>query len=68
LTSLYKALISADQILRIISFELSEILLDISGSLKAEFSALKEIHNNLTTKTNCEQKKANAKKPAQLSI
>jgi len=44
-------LISADQILRIISFELSEILLDLNGSIKAEFSALKEIHNCLTAKT-----------------
>jgi hypothetical protein len=68
LTSLHKALISVDQILRIMSFELSEILLDISGNIKAEYSALKEIHNHLTAKTKFEQKKANAEKPSQLSF
>ena len=51
MTSIYNALVSVDQILRIISFELSEILLDINGNLKAEFSALKEIHNHLMVKT-----------------
>jgi len=55
LTSLYKVLVSVDQILRIISFELSEILLDINGNLKAEFSALKEIRNHLTTGTKIEK-------------
>jgi hypothetical protein len=52
LASLVKVLVSVDQILRIISFELSEILLDINGNLKAEFSALKEIHNHLTANKN----------------
>jgi hypothetical protein len=46
LTSLYNALVSVDQILRIISFELSEILLDLSGSVKAECSAFREIYNH----------------------
>jgi len=46
LTSLYNALVSVDQLLRIISFELSEILLDLSGSVKAECSALREIYNH----------------------
>ncbi len=55
MTSLYKVLVSVDQILRIISFELSEILLDINGNLKAEFSALKEIHNHLTAETKIEK-------------
>ena len=55
MTSLYKVLVSVDQILRIISFELSEILLDINGNLKAEFSALKEIHSHLTVKTKIEK-------------
>ena len=50
------------------SFELSEILLDISGNIKAEYSALKEIHNQLTVKTKFEQKKANAKKTSPLSF
>jgi hypothetical protein len=39
-------LVSVDQILRIISFELSEILLDMVGCIKAEFSALREINNH----------------------
>ena len=47
LTSLYNVLINVDQILRIISFELSEILLDLSGNVKAEYSALREICGHL---------------------
>ena len=45
MTSPYKALVRADQILRKVSFELSEILLDTKGTFKIEFSTLKEIQN-----------------------
>jgi hypothetical protein len=50
LTSPFKVLVNVDQILRIISFELSEILLDISGNVKAECSALREIYVLKTTR------------------
>jgi hypothetical protein len=46
LISFYALLVSVDQILRIISYELYEILLDINGNIKAECSALREIHNH----------------------
>jgi hypothetical protein len=46
LTSLNNVLVSVDQILRIISFELSEILLDLSGSVKAECFALRELYDH----------------------
>jgi hypothetical protein len=54
-------LVSVDEILRIISYELSEILLDINGTLKAEFSALKEIHNHLTVKPKIQKDTINRK-------
>jgi len=46
LISFYGLLVSVDQILRIISYELYEILLDINGNIKAECSALREIYNH----------------------
>jgi hypothetical protein len=52
-------LVNVDQFLRIISFELSEILLDISGNVKAECAALREIYVILKAKKNL--KKVNLK-------
>ena len=56
MTSPFKVLVNVDQILRIISFELSEILLDISGNVKAECSALREIYVLKTTRKNDQKK------------
>jgi hypothetical protein len=46
LTSPYKVLVSVDQFLRNVSFELSELLLDTKGTFKIEFSALRDIQNH----------------------
>jgi hypothetical protein len=46
LISFYGLLVSVDQILRIISYELYEILLDINGNIRAEFFALREIYDH----------------------
>jgi hypothetical protein len=51
-------LVSVDQILRILSFELSEILLDMSGSVKAECSAIREIYNHFKATRKNDQKKS----------